>query len=178
MSNPLTAILSLFRRRPASTGGGAAAILLAAAAFVGPWEGERTEAYLDRVANPPVWTVCYGETRGVEQGDSYTPAECQSMMIEALEVYRDELALCVPALTSQPEGVQVALVSWAYNVGTGAACASTLARRANAGDWRAACDQLPRWDKSCERNGENCVAVRGLTLRREAEQRLCLEALE
>jgi lysozyme len=170
MANPLAAILGVCRRRRA-TGGGAAAILLAAAAFVGPWEGERTEAYLDRIASPPVWTVCYGETRGVQPGDRYTPAECQAMLFEALATYRDELARCIPPLTGQPEGVQVALVSWSYNVGTGAACRSTLARLANAGDWRAACDQLPRWDRA------GGVVVRGLTNRRAAEHRLCLSAL-
>lgn len=44
-----------------------AAVLAATALFVGPWEGERTEAYLDRIASPPVWTVCYGEPCGLIQ---------------------------------------------------------------------------------------------------------------
>lgn len=177
MPNPFALIGRLFTRRAAPATGGAAAILAAAAAFVGPWEGERTTAYLDRIANPPVWTVCYGETRGVQPGDTYTPQQCQDMLIEALAVYHAELAACIPALTSQPQGVQVALTSWSYNVGTPAACGSTLARRANAGDWRAACDQLPRWDRSCDPAG-NCVTVTGLTNRRAAERRLCLAALE
>ena len=151
---------------------GAAAILAAAAAFVGPWEGERTEAYLDRIASPPVWTVCYGETRGVKPGDRYTPAQCQQMLAEALADYRDRLAVCIPSLPQQPQGVQVALTSWAYNVGTGAACGSTLARLANAGDWRGACGQLGRWNKA----GGRIVA--GLTNRRAAETKLCNDALK
>ena len=44
------------KRRAATTL--TAAILAAAAAFIGPWEGERTEAYLARMASAPVWTVC------------------------------------------------------------------------------------------------------------------------
>ena len=151
---------------------GAAAILAATAAFVGPWEGERTEAYLDRIASPPVWTVCYGETRGVKQGDRYTSKQCSEMLMDALADYRAPLIACIPALPSQPEGVQVALVSWTYNVGAGAACSSTLAKRANAGDWIAACNQLPRWNKAGGR------VVAGLTNRRAAEQRLCLNALK
>lgn len=160
----------LFQRRVAAPA--SAAVILAAVAFVGPWEGERTEAYLDRIASPPVWTVCYGETRGVQAGDTYTPDQCAAMLAEALAVYRDELVRCIPALPDQPQGVQVALTSWGYNVGTGAACASTLARRANAGDWRAACDQLLRWDRA------GGVVVRGLTNRRAAEHALCVGALE
>lgn len=109
----------------AATTTGAAAVLAAAAAFVGPWEGERNEAYLDRIASPPVWTVCYGETRGVQQGDRYASAQCQQMLIKALETYHAGIAACVPALPQQPGGVQVALTSWTYNVGIGAACGST-----------------------------------------------------
>lgn len=150
---------------------GAAAILAATAAFVGPWEGERTEAYLDRIASPPVWTVCYGETRGVKPGDRYTSAQCNEMLMDALADYRAPLIACIPDLPSQPEGVQVALISWAYNVGTGAACGSTLAKRANAGDWPGACNQLPRWNKA---GGKT---IQGLTNRRAAEQKLCLNAL-
>lgn len=159
-------------RRPVrKAAGGAAAVLVAAAAFIGPWEGERLDAYLDRVAQPPVWTVCYGETRGVRQGDNYTHEECQAMFMAALAGFHDALTACIPALPDQPRDVQVALVSWSYNVGAGAACRSTLARLANAGDWRAACGQLPRWNRA----GGHVVA--GLTNRRAAEQRLCISAL-
>ena len=139
---------------------------------MGLCEGERTEAYLDRIAQPPVWTVCYGETRGVKRGDRYTSAQCNDMLMKALDTYRDGLIRCIPTLPQQPEGVQMALVSWSYNVGTGAACGSTLAKRANAGDWLGACNQLPRWD---EAGGKT---VKGLTNRRAAETTLCLNALK
>jgi lysozyme len=159
----------LFRPRVAgSVGGGAIA---AAVAFISPWEGMVPVAYLDRIAQPPVWTVCYGETLGVQQGDSYTPDECASMLIERLPEYRDGLTACLPALPDQPEGVQVALISWTYNVGVGAACRSTLARRGNSGDWIGACNELPRWNRA------GGVEVQGLTNRRAAEQTLCHEAL-
>ena len=162
----------LFRARPkTSAATGAAAVLIAAAAFVGPWEGERLEAYLDRIASPPVWTVCYGETKGVRPGDSYTAQQCLDMLSRSLAGYHAQLSKCIPALPQQPQGVQVALTSWTYNVGAGAACGSTLARLANKGDWRGACNQLPRWDKA---GGK---PVKGLTNRRAAEQRLCLESL-
>lgn len=31
---------------------------------VSVWEGKENHAYLDRIASPPVWTICFGETRG------------------------------------------------------------------------------------------------------------------
>ena len=76
----------LFRPRVAAPAG--AAVIAAAAAFVSPWEGMVPVAYLDRIANPPVWTVCYGETRGVQPGDSYTPSECADMLGERLDEFR------------------------------------------------------------------------------------------
>lgn len=155
-----------------AAGTASAAVLAAAAAFVGPWEGERTEAYLDRIASPPVWTVCYGETRGVQAGDRYTSEQCQAMLSEALGDYRTRLTACIPALPDQPQGVQVALTSWSYNVGTGAACGSTLARLANAGDWPRACAELPRWNKA----GGKVIA--GLSNRRAAEMKICNDALK
>ncbi|RRH69038.1 lysozyme [Falsigemmobacter faecalis] len=162
---------AMLSARPKSTAGGAAAILAITAMFVGPWEGERTEAYLDRIASPPVWTVCYGETKGVQPGDRYTPEQCLGMLQQSLAGYHAQLSACLPALPAQPQGVQVALTSWTYNVGAGAACGSTLVKLAKAGDWAGACRQLSRWDKA---GGKQ---IRGLTNRRAAEQRLCLEAL-
>lgn len=158
--------------RKAAATAGTAAVVAATAVFVGPWEGERLEAYLDRIASPPVWTVCYGETKGVQPGDRYTAQQCLDMLAQSLAGYHAQLARCIPTLPQQPQGVQVALTSWTYNVGAGAACGSTLARRANAGDWVGACNQLPRWNKA------GGVVVRGLTNRRLAEQKLCLESLK
>lgn len=154
-----------------TTATGVAAILIAAAAFVGPWEGERTEAYLDRIASPPVWTVCYGETKGVKAGDTYSPQQCLDLLQASLVGYHAELSKCLPALPEQPQGVQVALTSWTYNVGATAACSSTLVKLAKTGDWKGACAQLLRWDKA---GGK---VIKGLTNRRTAERALCVQSL-
>lgn len=157
------------KRTATTTATGTAGVLVAAATFIGPWEGLRTDAYLDPIGVP---TVCYGETRGVNMGDSYTAEECKDMLSEALVTYRNGLAACFPALADQPEGVQVAFISWTYNVGIGAACKSTLVKLANAGDMKGACNQLPRWNRA------GGSVLRGLTNRRASERDVCLGSLE
>lgn len=147
-------------------GGTVAAVLIAAAAIIRPWEGLETDPYEDVVG---VWTVCYGQT-GVEMR-SYTPDECDAMLRESVARYADAVGKCIhrPLTVNQ----WAAVTSWAYNVGTGAACGSTLVRQINAGEppevW---CRQLLRWDKAGGRT------VRGLTLRRQAEYRVCIGEAE
>lgn len=142
----------------------AAGALAMAIAFVGMWEGKELRAYQDIVG---VWTICYGETRGVRPGDVATGAQCDAQLAKALDEYNAGLNGCLTATV--PDKVRVALVSWAYNVGVGAACSSTLVKLANVGDLVGACNQLPRWNRAGGRE------VKGLTNRRLAEQKLCLE---
>jgi lysozyme len=155
-------------RTATAAGAVTAAFLAAAVPFIGQWEGLRTTAYQDIVG---VWTVCYGETRGVRPGDSYTVAECDDMLRREILHFDAELTKCAPALPTLPVGARVAFVSWSYNVGTGAACRSTLVRLLNAGDVRAACEQLPKWNRA---GGQ---VVRGLTNRRVNERDICLSSL-
>lgn len=143
-----------------------AAGLLAAAGFVGGWEGLETKAYLDPIGIP---TVCYGETRGVALGDHYSAEECREMLALRLAEFDRALGRCLHR--DLPEGMRIALLSWAYNVGQGAACRSTLVRKANAGDLRGACHELPRWNRAGGR------VLRGLTNRRMSEREMCLAAL-
>ncbi len=146
-------------------GGG---LLAASLAFIGAWEGRSLTAYLDPVDIP---TICFGSTRGVELGDTATAAECAVMFTDDLKRHEVALRTCLSYPDALPDGVYTALLSWAYNVGTGAACGSTLVRYANAGQLEAACNQLPRWNKAGGR------VLRGLVNRRAAEQVLCLSGL-
>ena len=156
------------RRATAAGVTGVSAAMALAVSFIGGWEGLRTEAYQDIVG---VWTVCYGETRGVQPGDEYSVAECDDMLRTEILAFERNLDRCLEREEDIPPGMKVALVSWAYNVGTGAACRSTLVRLANAGEFAAACHQLPRWNRAGGR------VIRGLTNRRIAERELCLAAL-
>ena len=143
----------------------------ATVALVAGWEGVRTVAYLDTIASPPVWTVCAGETRGVKKGDRYTRAECDVMLGAGLVEFEDKVRACLTKPDDLPDGVYTAFLSAAWNIGTGGFCGSSMARLANSGDLRGACDALLKWDKAGGR------VVAGLTNRRQDERRVCLSAI-
>jgi GH24 family phage-related lysozyme (muramidase) len=155
------------RKRTVGLIAGSSIAMASAVSFIGQWEGLQTEAYRDIVG---VWTVCYGETKGVQPGDSYSKAECDAMLAREIVSYEAALDRCLTA--EVPLGMKIALVSWTYNVGPGAACRSTLVRKANAGDLVGACHELPRWNRAGGR------VIRGLTNRRLSERAMCLKALE
>lgn len=146
----------------------AAGGLALATAFIGQWEGLRLNAYRDIGGVP---TVCYGETRGVKMGDKHTKAECDAMLQRAIIQFETALDGCLASPKPLPVKTKVALVSWSYNVGTGAACKSTLVKLMNSGQYRAACDQLTRWNK------DNGKVVKGLVNRRAEERELCLAGI-
>lgn len=142
-----------------------------ATAIAIPAEGLRQYAYLDP---PGILTVCYGSTRNVTAGKKYDLAECRSRldveMLRAIEV----VDKCVPGL---PENVLAAFGDAVYNLGPRIVCDSTSSTAAlllAAGKVADACRQLPRWNKA--KVSGVVVELPGLTKRRAAEMRLCLEA--
>ena len=164
-------------RTKGALGAMSAAALAGAVTFIGRWEGLELDAYRDIVG---VWTVCYGETRGVGPNDRHTRSECDAMLASGIREFEGRLMACLPergtpaadSYAELPDGAKIALVSWSYNVGMGAACSSTLARRVRDGNLKAACEQLPRWNRAGGR------VIRGLANRRGAERALCLASLK
>jgi lysozyme len=139
-----------------------------AVGIIGGYEGLRTHAYRDVVGVP---TVCFGETRGVKMGDVYTVDECKAMLGDALIEFETGMRKCMIRPDSVPDKPYVAFLSFTYNVGVGAFCKSTLARKVNSGDLRGACNELPKWNRAGGR------VIRGLTIRRAEERKLCLEGV-
>lgn len=156
--------MKVTRNKLVATGSAAALAL----GLIAPWEGLRLRAYPDIVG---VWTVCYGETKGVQPGDVHTKAECDSMLAERIREFEMQLDKCMKPPRPLPAKTKAAFISWTYNVGWGAACKSTLVKLVNAGNFTAACLELSRW------NIAGGKVVKGLTNRREAERKLCLEGL-
>lgn len=145
--------------------GAAGAITAAMVAFVAHWEGTEYTPYRDIVG---VLTVCEGITGPhVIPGKTYTRKECDALLSGELEKHGAGLMACVTRPLTEPQ--RVALFSFTYNVGVGAACGSTLVRRLNAGEPASAwCPELMRWNRAGGRE------VAGLTNRRKAELALCL----
>lgn len=142
------------------------AVAALAIALVSGFEGVRTVAYRDVVGIP---TVCFGETRGVKMGDRYTMDECKAMLGDALVAYETAMRGCLTNPDAIPDKPYVAFLSLSYNIGTGAFCRSTVARKANAGDLRGACNAIPLFNKAGGR------VIKGLVTRRAEEQALCLQ---
>ncbi|EKN5015376.1 glycoside hydrolase family protein, partial [Yersinia enterocolitica] len=116
-----------------------------------------------------VWTNGIGHTAGVKPGSVISERQVAVNLVADVQQVERAIAVCMPLVMPQP--VYDAVVSFAFNVGTGAACRSTLAFFVNKGDWRSACNQLPRWVYV------NGVKTKGLERRRTTEQTHCLSGV-
>lgn len=117
-----------------------------------------------------VWTSGIGHTAGVTPARDITEREAATNLVADVLGTERRLAVCAPV--EMPQHVYDAVVSFAFNVGTGAACRSTLVYFLNEKKWKQACDQLPRW-----------VYVRGvkstgLENRRQRERDYCLKGAQ
>ena len=143
----------------------ALAILIAA-----PAEGLRQYAYYDP---PGILTVCKGHTGpDVIKGKRYSLDECDAFMSADMKKAVTIVEQCVPGL---PVEVLASFADAVFNMGPTIACSkknSTAARLLAAGDFPAACNQLPRWNKASIMGV--MVELPGLTSRREKERQLCL----
>lgn len=142
-----------------------ASLTLSAAALVGIalHEGYRDNAYIPVPGDVP--TIGFGTTDGVKLGDRTTPPQALARALQDVQKFEGALKQCVTVPLHQHE--YDAYISLSYNIGSGAFCGSTLVRKLNAGDYAGACKEILRWDKF---KGK---PLRGLTLRRQQEYRLC-----
>ena len=127
-------------------------------ALIQHFEGCELEAYLCPAG---VWTIGYGHTFGVKQGDVIDQEAAEALLIEDLEEFEGYVtALCQCGLEQHQFDAQV---SWVFNLGPGNFESSTLLRRLNDGDLGAVPDEIRRWNKAGGR------VLDGLVRRREAE---------
>lgn len=141
-----------------------ASALLIASPVIMEFEGKENAAYLDAVGIP---TICYGHTATAEPGQTASDEQCQALLNTDMRYALASMTHCIRKPLEPHEWA--AVTSWAYNVGTNAACKSTLVRMINNGnsasEW---CNQLSRWKYAGGRE------LKGLVRRREAELELCL----
>ncbi len=118
-------------------------------------EGLELVAYPDPASGGAPWTLGHGHTRGVRPGDRCTVAQAAAWLAEDVA----EFETMVNSYISQPmtQGQFNSFVSFAYNMGPGGkgvkdgfvSLASgnppSIRRHFNAGNWRVAADEFPKW---------------------------------
>lgn len=125
------------------------------------FEGCRLKAYLCPAG---VWTIGYGHTQGVKPDMVISQLQAERFLRQDLKRFEEAVTslVKVPVTPNQFS----ALVSFAYNVGTGALYDSTLLRKLNKKDYKGAAAEFLRWNKA---GGK---VLPGLTRRRIAEKDL------
>ena len=113
-----------------------------------------------------IWTIGWGHTKGVKEGDTCTQEQAQAWFEEdiadAVKCVNDHVQITL----SQPEFD--ALVSLTYNIGTHNFEKSTLLRLLNNHDIEATANEFSKW------NHQGSAVLDGLTKRRAAERALFL----
>jgi len=139
----------------------------------GPDGGPALKAYLCPAG---VWTIGWGHTKGVKEGDTCTPEQADRWLDEDTDWAERAVNDLVEVPLNQNQFD--ALVSFVFNVGRGSGhddphgpsgfMGSTLLRLLNMADYAGAANQFRRWDKSKGR------VLNGLVLRRMDEKALFL----
>tara|TARA_R100000234_G_C5003503_1_gene181490 strand:+ start:2996 stop:3439 length:444 start_codon:yes stop_codon:yes gene_type:complete len=122
------------------------------------FEGCELEAYQDSVG---VWTIGYGHTKDVKEGDKINQDEAEHLLEEEMPEYEGYINDMVEVSLEQCQFD--ALVSWVYNLGPTNLSSSTLLKVLNEGEYDEVPFQIKRWNKA---GGK---VLEGLTRRREAE---------
>ena len=118
-----------------------------------------------------VWTIGYGHTGMVDGklisgGMTITAAKATELLKKDLASFEAAVNGCVTVPITQ--NMFDALVSFSFNVGSGALRRSALLRKLNAKDYNGAADEFPLWNKA---GGK---VLNGLVRRRKAEKELFL----
>ena len=122
------------------------------------FEGCETTAYQDSVG---VWTIGFGHTKGVEEGQTCSIEDAESMLADEMDEYEGYINNMVKVDLQQHEFD--ALVAWVYNLGPTNLGESTMLKVLNGGQFERVPDEMNRWTRA---GGE---ILEGLVRRRQAE---------
>ena len=111
-----------------------------------------------------VWTIGFGHTRAVAEGDTCTQEQADAWLLEDVSWAEDCVNRAITAKLLQAEFDS--LVSLCFNIGCRAFSGSTLVKELNEGDYDGAKAQFLVW------NRQNHKELAGLTRRRQAEAQL------
>jgi len=146
----------------------------AALKLIQQFEGCHLEAYPDPLSGGAPWTIGWGTTRysdgrPVKQGDKINRVEADMLLRQEIDRIADKLRTTVPFWVGMSDQQKCALISFAYNLGSGfygAAGFETISKRLKAKEW----SQMPE-ALLLYRNPDTNVEA-GLLRRRQAEGRL------
>ncbi|WP_248842994.1 glycoside hydrolase family protein [Escherichia coli] len=108
--------------------------------LIADYEGCRLQPYQ---CSAGVWTDGIGNTSGVIPGKTITERQAAEGLISNVLRVERVLERCVS--NSRRRRCMTRWCRFAFNVGTGNACSSTLVKLLNQRRWADACRQLPRW---------------------------------
>jgi len=140
------------------------------ALLIQEFEGLELNAYL---CPAKVWTIGYGHTEDVKQGDFITLQMANDILKKDMEKYWDGALRLSYKLDKATPSQQAAIVDFCYNCGLGNYEKSSLRRLVGMQDWEGASKSILKWNKA-KVNGVLTV-LRGLTRRRIAESKLLLK---
>jgi lysozyme len=111
-------------------------------------EGFSEKAYIPIPRDVP--TIGFGTTVHpsgvpVKLGETITRQKASEYLQHDLDKFKTGMARCVTAPLYQNEFD--AFLSLTYNIGTGAFCSSSIPRKLNAGDYKAACETILQFNK-------------------------------
>ncbi|HEJ9146323.1 TPA: lysozyme [Serratia marcescens] len=134
--------------------------------FIKGFEQLRLKAYPDPGTGGKPWTIGWGHTKGVKQGDRITQEQAEAFFSEDLAVF--ELTVNGAIKRPMTQNQFDAMVSLAFNIGGPAFAGSTLVKKFNAGDSHGSADEFPKWRNSAGK------VMPGLVKRRAAEREMFL----
>ena len=131
------------------------------ASLIKKFEGCKLEAYQCAAS---VWTIGYGHTKEVSEGDVISQFEAEDLLTYDLQEFEAYVLDYVSVPLKQNEFD--ALVSWTFNLGSGNLRSSTLLKKLNDHKYKEVPTEIRRWNKAAGK------VLDGLVRRREAESLL------
>lgn len=128
------------------------------------YEGCRLVAYKCAAG---VWTIGYGHTSGVKQGQSISQAKAVEYLKSDLAKFEKSVNTVVKVPITQ--NMFDALISFTYNLGSGALAKSTLLKLINNEEYSKAALEFEKWVKAGDK------VLSGLVKRRNAEKKMYLK---
>ena len=136
-------------------------ISLEGLSLIKKFEGCKLEAYK---CSAGVWTIGYGHTTGVKEGDVCTQEEAEKFLRGDIFKFEEYVQDSVKVDLDQSQFD--ALVAWTFNLGPGNLRSSTMLKKLNNGEYESVPFEMRRWNKA---GGKT---LDGLIRRRQAESLL------